>query len=231
MTCLIDAHASCALYLAKNRVNAPVIMRSIEARAYDLLNSPAPTTARDCLAHTQALLLYQIIRLFDGDIAARASAERAIPAVENSALILLNHVQWDVEGNPPDLPFHPIAPTKAFWTDWILQESIRRTLLLTFYLTQAYRVLSGQKGLACDGRLGLCHSWTLSAHLWHARSPLAFADAWKNKKHFVLRDSNFAEIWDGALAEDIEAFGRIFITSYLGIEEAEGWFMSRGGRL
>lgn len=188
-------------------------------------------TARDCLAHTHALILYQIIRLLDGDISARGSAERALPDLENSALVLLNYVNWDIEEAGSELPMYPMAPTKTFWHDWIFQESIRRTLLITFYFTQAYRVLAGQKSVACDGKLGLCHSWTLSAHLWNAMTPLAFADAWQHKKHFILRYSDFAEVWNGARAEDIDNYGRIFISSYLGVEEAEGWFASRGGKL
>ncbi|CAM1501812.1 Fc.00g037960.m01.CDS01 [Cosmosporella sp. VM-42] len=227
-----DAHAACALYLAKNRVNAPVIFRSIESRVQDLLAAPDPVAPRDCLAHTQALLLYSIIRLFDGDIAARASAERTIPALESSALSLLTHVTFDIEGTgAKELPLFPLAPTKAFWSEWIFQESTRRTLLITFFFAQAYRILSGVRGLQCDGRLGLCHAWTLSSYLWHARTSVAFAEAWKMKKHFVITNADFEEVLDKAMAEDIDSFGRIFISSYMGIEEAEGWFLSRGGKL
>ncbi|KAJ4194286.1 hypothetical protein NW755_003045 [Fusarium falciforme] len=227
-----DAHAACALYLAKNRVNSPFIFRSIETRVNDLLSAPPPVTPFECLAHTHALLLYQIIRLFDGDIGARASAERMIPAIESSAMALFSHVQFDLDRTSTcSLPLFPIAPTKAFWMDWILQESLRRTLLFTFYFMQIYRIMAGHKGLQCDGRMGLCHSWTLSAHLWHARSPLAFAEAWMNKKHLVVTDALFGKVLQEAMAHDIDVLGRIFISSLLGVDEAEGWFASRGGKL
>src|SRR6478752_6041213 len=109
-----DAHSSCALYMAKNRVNSPIIFRSIESRVNDLLSAPPPITPLDCLAHTQALILYQIIRLYDGDIGARTSAERIIPAIEASAMSLFSYAQFDIEGTPGTLPLYPIAPTKAF---------------------------------------------------------------------------------------------------------------------
>ncbi|KAL6361506.1 hypothetical protein LRP88_04975 [Fusarium phalaenopsidis] len=142
-----DAHAACALYLAKNRVNSPFIFRSIETRVNDLLSAPPPVTPFECLAHTHALLLYQIIRLFDGDIGARASAERMIPAIESSAMALFSHVQFDLDRTSTcSLPLFPIAPTKTFWMDWILQESLRRTLLFTFYFMQIYRIMAGYKG-------------------------------------------------------------------------------------
>ncbi|KAK7425851.1 hypothetical protein QQZ08_007701 [Neonectria magnoliae] len=226
-----NAHACCALYLAKNRVNAPIIFRSIESYVNDLLCSPAPDTPRDCVAHTQSLLLYEIIRLFDGDIGARACAERDLGAVETSAIALFAHAKFDLDPASKEMPMFPIAPTKTFWLDWVLQESIRRTLLLTFYFLQAYRILTRQKGLQCDGKLGLCHSWTVSAHLWGARSPLAFAEAWKSRKHFVVTNAVFNEMLEEATADDVDTYGKIFITSLMGIDEAEGWFASRGGSL
>lgn len=226
-----DAHACCALYLAKNRVNAPIIFRSIESRVSDLLCFPAPNAPKECLAHTQALLLYQIIRLFDGDIGARVSAERDLVAIETSAIALFAHAQFDLDPAAKELPLFPVAPTKTFWIEWVLQESIRRTLLLTFYFLQAYRIMTLQKGLQCDGKLGLCHSWTVSSYLWRARTPMEFAEAWTKKKHFVVTNASFTELLQEAMAGDIDSYGKIFITSLMGIDEAEGWFASRGGSL
>lgn len=211
-------------------MNAPVILRSIESRVGDLLGSPNPNTPIECLAHTQSLLLYQIIRLFDGDIGARSSAERDIPAVESSAIALFAQAKFETE-QAADLPTFPITPTKTFWQEWILNESIRRTLILTFYFLQTYRIISNQKFLQCDGKLGLCHSWTISRYLWEARTPMAFSEAWRNKKHFVVTNASFNEMFQEAMADDIDSFGRIFITSLVGIDEAEAWFANRGGSL
>ncbi|PTD03687.1 hypothetical protein HYE67_000623 [Fusarium culmorum] len=226
-----DAHSSCALYIAKNRVNSPIIFRSIESRVNDLLAAPAPITPLECLAHTHALILYQIIRLYDGDIGARASAERIIPAIEASAVSLFSYAQFDIDATAIALPTYPIAPTKSFWQDWILQESLRRTLLFSFFFVQAYRIMSGCKIMQCDGRLGLCHAWTLSAHLWNATTPLSFAEAWRDKNHYVVTNAIFSEVLAEAQADDIDVFGKIMISSLMGRDEAEGWFASRGGKL
>ncbi|KAK2590880.1 hypothetical protein QQS21_011434 [Conoideocrella luteorostrata] len=228
-----DAHASCALYLAKNAVNAPIIMQAIETNASSLLLSPPPSTADllPILAYTQSLILYQIIRLFDGGISARSSAERTIPALEHSAMCLLAHVRFDLEPPSTELPLYPLAPTISFWHDWIVQESARRTLLFCFFFLQVYRLLVGQKGLECDGRLGLCHSWTLSRYLWTAGTAVQFAGVWKERNHFVVTDAQFGEVLKEAQAGDVDWFGRMFMSTLLGVEEAEGWFMSRGGEL
>lgn len=228
----VDTLASCALYLAKTRTNSTIIMRSITSRACALAASPPPLTAVESLAYTQSLLLHLIILLFDGDISARAAAERTLPTLETSAIGLLSYANFDIDiPSVLELPLYPLAPTKAFWKDWIFEESVRRTLLFTFYFVQIYRILAGHKGLQCDGKLGLCHSWTVSAHLWEAGTAVEFAEAWKEKNHLVVTNAEFEDILEKAQAHDVDWFGRILISSWLGIDEAEGWFVSRGGSL
>lgn len=52
-----------------------------------------------------------------------------------------------------------------------------------------------------------------------------------NKKHLVVTDALFGKVLQEAMAHDIDVLGRIFISSLLGVDEAEGWFASRGGKL
>lgn len=221
--------------MAKNRTNSQVILRSIEARVNDLLQSPNPTEPFQILARTHALLLYHIIRIFDGDIGARAAAERTQSALEDSAMDLLLHVDFNCpspqKGAASQLSLSPFGPTRQFWRDWIVQESGRRTLLFTFFFLQAYRVISGQPVGGCDGRLGMCHAFTLSASLWHAESPLAFARAWHQGRHLVVENTDFSIVLGQAKAEDVDAYGRIILTSLIGKDEAEVWFAAKGGSL
>lgn len=146
---------------------------------------------------------------------------------------LLTHVNFDIPSQHPsaELSLYPIAPTMSFWKDWIFHESGRRTLLFTFFLLQAYRILAGKPIDACDGRLGMCHSFTLSAQLWHASSPVDFAKAWGENRHLVVTDGRLDVMFKDAKASNVDAFGKILITSIMGVDEAEGWFASRGGSL
>ena len=64
----LDAHATCALYITKNETNGDLVSRHIELRADELLLSGPPTAGLELLAWTQALMLYQIIRIFDGNV-------------------------------------------------------------------------------------------------------------------------------------------------------------------
>jgi len=62
-------------------------------------------------------------------------------------------------------------------------------------------------------------------------TPLSFAEAWRDKNHYVVTNAIFSEVLDQAQAGDIDSFGRIMISSLLGRDEAEGWFVSKGGKL
>lgn len=225
-----DAQACCALYLAKNHINGPVILRTICSRASELVAEPLASTVFDLLAQTQALLLYTIIRLLDGDIYARAAAEREMSVLERAALALLPLIEFE----DPDVPsgtlsLYPLGPTREFWANWVLHESARRTVLMVFYFLQMYNILRGELGMDCDPRMLLVNSWTLSAHLWEARDAVEFAQAWTDRKHFLVKQANFDEVLRDAQAEDLELYGKILLSSMMGIEEFEGWMISRGG--
>ncbi|KAK1150261.1 hypothetical protein N8T08_000163 [Aspergillus melleus] len=226
-----DAFACCAMYMARNDVNAPVILASFKTRIQDLLSSSPPTTPLEALAHTQALLLYQIMRLFDGDIQARASAEPLISTLESSALSLLQYIHFP-DPLQPEVTFPgSIEPVMDFWASWVFQESARRTVLVTFYFAQIHRLLHDDPNMQCDGRLGLVHSWYFSAELWHAQSAFDFAVAWTEKEHFVVYSANFSDVLQRARPTDVDLFGRMLLSAVLGIDEIRAWFYSRGAIL
>ena len=70
---LQDAYAACAIYSTKTARNAFVAWTVIESKANDLLRSPDQEswTSLHLLAAVQALLIFQFMRLFDGDIRQR----------------------------------------------------------------------------------------------------------------------------------------------------------------
>ncbi|KAK9234604.1 hypothetical protein V1525DRAFT_435460 [Lipomyces kononenkoae] len=230
-----DALACCALYLAKNHINAPIIFSTIEAKVSDLLVAPEPTTAIELLARTQALILYQIIRVFDGDIVALAAAAATSSALEAATLALMPYVEFyntSIMEEGGMLELCPLTTTKEFWLSWVFQESARRTLLFSFFFLQMHRLLIENKPVRCDGcKLYVCPSWTVSAHLWKAQSVLDFAIAWRDKKHFVVTKKNFSEVLREANSDDLETFGKIMLTAAIGIDEAKEWLYSRGGTL
>ncbi|GJC94668.1 C6 zinc finger domain-containing protein [Colletotrichum higginsianum] len=206
----------------------PFVLRTIQARAHEMLSTPIPKGRLDVIARLQATLLYQIISLFDGDISMRASSQQALPALEHAMHTLLPFVRWESaqqESGQMD------CPTKETWNEWIFQESARRTLFFTNFFIIAYKVLVGRSIGRCEDRYDFCQSWTLSAHLWKASTVVDFAVAWRERRHFVVTNEGFGEVLRDAAADDVETFGRMLIVAGLGIEETRLWFYNRGGSL
>ncbi|OIW28649.1 hypothetical protein CONLIGDRAFT_632908 [Coniochaeta ligniaria NRRL 30616] len=237
-----DALSSCALYQAKNPRNSFVILHSIRTRIRDLTTTPPPSRPLEVLARVQAILLYLIILVFDGDILSRASAEAATPALESAAISLVGlfgHNPFHPSSSPsashpppPDsLPLYPIGPAREFWQAWVLQESARRTYMTAFFVQQLYLLLKGDTPRKCDQRLYLCHFWTVSAHLWGARDAFDFALAWRERRHFVVNNNTIKEVLSEARGDDIEDFGKMILTTLMGIDETKGWLHSRGATL
>lgn len=193
------------------------------------------------LAHTQSLLLYQIMRFFDGDIIARSSADATFSQLESSARCLAKHINWN-----PDFPStaplsgddaQSVSPTlqtaSDFWYDWVFQESARRTYLIARFFLHVWRLLTGQVVAACGqfSPASLEESWTLSARLWQASNPVDFAATWAEKKHYVIRRKAIFSTLADAKCEDVETFGKMIITTSMGITQAKAWLAPIGATL
>ncbi|KAK1834258.1 hypothetical protein QBC39DRAFT_252628 [Podospora conica] len=252
---LEDALTSCALYTAKNPLNARLILRTIEARGNALLATPLPSAPSDILAHVHALLLYQIIRTFDGDPSLRATAEAGILPLMDGAFALMPFLRFDkgtfepygLETPEPvstaeraaleaiieqRAPLLPDASAVLFWETWALEESMRRTFVMALFFVRVYQLVTGETPeQMCDGKLGLCHSYTVSAHLWRATDAGEFAERWRSKGHFVVKNTDFKEILMNAGADDLDDFTKILLCALLGRDAVAKWFVDRGGCL
>ncbi|KAH8879096.1 hypothetical protein GQ53DRAFT_814145 [Thozetella sp. PMI_491] len=240
-----DAQACCALYLAKNTANSTAVLRTVDARAKDLVAEPSPPGLLGALARVHAMILYGIILLFDGDPRARASAEQRLLSLAAATTELLQHMSSATEG----YNFSSAAPTATtvtesvqalpspsgsleYWRKWILEESARRTFLLAHFLVRMYnRLVSLQLPLICDLKLYSGTLWTISAHLWTAQSEVEFRNAWNEKKRWVAFNSELTSILAEAQPDDIDSYGKIFLTSLVGPDEMREWFASKGSQL
>ncbi|KAJ5090265.1 hypothetical protein N7532_008949 [Penicillium argentinense] len=226
-----DAYACCSLYMSKNDINAPVIMSLFDARTRELLSMSEPTEPIEILARVHALILYQIMRLFDGDIRSHATADALFATLELSVLTLMSIIPVPNPSGPTELLPPSVEGTAIFWQIWVLQESARRTILLTFYFIQIYKVLQGKVPVTCDGKLGLEHSWYLSGHLWNSQSAFDFAVAWTEQQHHIVYNLNFEPVLQSAHPDEVDLFGRMLLVTVLGIDKAKAWFYTRGAIL
>ncbi|KAH6670846.1 hypothetical protein F5X68DRAFT_44055 [Plectosphaerella plurivora] len=222
-----DAHASCSMFMFKDDSNSHVIMEAIESFTDDLLRSNTPTTTEDHVAFTQALLLYLIIRLLDGDLHVKANAERQLFKLEEAAVALRPYVDHDVERPPNDiLALHPLGPTKVFWRRWIVQESARRTLIQAISFIYSYRRVA-RIPTSCESSTFEGQSLTASAQLWNATTPAEFALAWNQKQYFIVPNMSFDQLLSSKAPEDLDDFVTMCLAGYMGIDEFEGWLISK----
>ncbi|KEZ40369.1 hypothetical protein SAPIO_CDS8223 [Scedosporium apiospermum] len=233
------AIACCAMYNARNSLNKPFIMRIIMSRTKELAESPIPSSPLEALARCQALLVYHLMGLLDGDIQFRASTESTIPLLREASTALLPVISahesrssslTNLTKSTQELPLFPITETEAFWRSWIFTESARRTCLFTLHFLVAYQILSCKGPPSCEDTL-LCEEWTLSTYLWTARNAVDFAVAWRDRRHLVVKCSSFEDMFREAEPDDLDEFGRMLMVSFMGAEQTRGWFASKGGKL
>jgi hypothetical protein len=225
-TAIHDVLGVCALYGQKTERNQSLVFRTISHKASRLVEdySPAGSSAMEQLASVQALTLYQIIRLFDGDIRQRADAERAdstLNAWTKQLKLRLQRLSGTSQtDNPPALSL-----TTDSWRSWLFTESLRRTLIISFSV----------QGLYCFLKNGWddCHhefedlSFYAQRALWAAPSEHYWQQALKQHPMLPLRFSNWDEDIADATPADIEDLGMIMMALMKGVDYCQAWVGER----
>jgi len=226
---LEDAYASCALYITKNDTNAEFVARYITSRAEELTATNLPTTSFEILARTQALILYQIMLMFGGNVGFHARAESLLPYLNDIGTLLLPIAAEETDPLGT-IPLYPGTAAQSAWRSYIMRESARRTYLSTVHLTVMCTLLNGQLK-SCSHDLILNNRVTLSAHLWKAANAFDFAMAWNEKKHFVIKELDFTQVLKDAQPDDLDVFGNMLLVGIKGMDDMRGWYHTRGGTL
>jgi hypothetical protein len=192
-----------AAYACTNEGSKSMLFRTLDAGVQELLEQALDETLLEALARLQAMALYQIIRLFHGDLRQRTLAEQQENMVGAWGLQLLQRASVELRG--PNLT----------WKDWMIAESIRRTVLVTFMLYGVYSVF----------KHGICPEYpTLSilpvstqAVLW--KSPEAYLH------HDDLTDTmkyrDFTEFWLASPRRKLEPFEKMLLVACKGTEQVE----------
>ncbi|KAF2828654.1 hypothetical protein CC86DRAFT_288181 [Ophiobolus disseminans] len=226
---LQDAYAACALYNARNGTNDEFVARFIRERVRDILADPIPQQPNELLARAHAVMLYQIMLVFGGDVRLYSQAELLLPLMEEigTALLPLSAQQIDPTGS---LPFYPSTAASSAWAAYMFRESFRRTILsLYLFITLCY-LLRGETA-PCSTHLAFGNRFTLSAHLWNAKSAFEYAIAWNDEKHFLIEGLDFTEVMTSASPEDVDAFGKMIMIGLQGEDDIRGWLHTKGSTL
>ncbi|KAH7344290.1 hypothetical protein BKA66DRAFT_478959 [Pyrenochaeta sp. MPI-SDFR-AT-0127] len=223
---LQDALSACALYCMKSEQNQTLVLRNVEHKTRKLIDctNPLHASTTDLLAATQALLLYQIIRLFDGDIRLRAQAE-----VDQS--VLLVWVGYIRERNSAAMPSLlgltdlQLVPknSNANWHQWLVKESIRRTAITAIMLDGTYSFLKVGHDTVPDYRL----SFSAQTALWNTQSEVGWRRAYAEKEHLEIIVTRWDEVIAKAKPDDMEELGVLVMAMLWGIEATEDWLGQR----
>ena len=83
--CILSCFTANVLYANRTQANTAMVIRALYSNVKELVDTESKrvvATPVERLARTQALFLYQVIRLLDGDIILRAQGERDIPLLQ-----------------------------------------------------------------------------------------------------------------------------------------------------
>lgn len=259
-SCVQVAFMAMSSYMNRTDATTGLVLDAIDAQASQLLlqetvgagaNTPS---LLDQLARVHALVVYQVIGLFDGNVRARHLADVRRTTLSRWSRQLLENMHQGAGGDvctpfrndgSTDVPAAELglvsAPdTERTWHVWILAESIRRIWVVTSVIEAIYHTLkhgwSPMTGsLPCTARHGL----------WQARSAAEWAACCAETATTICTPPGPAHNpgWicdlydlerfiDGADAADVDVLSRALMSSAYGRERVRQWERdSRSSRL
>ncbi|KAI0161128.1 hypothetical protein GGR52DRAFT_586411 [Hypoxylon sp. FL1284] len=185
----------------------------------------ATTSLFDHVARVQALLAYQAIRLFDGDVRMRAQAEALIPTLAlwsrqllEAARSWLSRPARFLAGFAASSIAGGDASADALWRAWVVVESARRSWLVANYMQEIYLHLKRGWG-ECPGRV----AFTMRAGLWEAPSPHAWSRACRERGALFLPTAQTESLVLDSGPEDIDEFSVLVLELSYGAEKVQRW--------
>ena len=246
--CVQVAYATLASYIHRTPANTETVLQIVEDRSNDLLlengafldkagaEEWADGGGQDVelfaqLTRLHALMVYQIIGLFDGDIRSRHVAEGHIAVLKSWAAKLF-HSAAKALSNTSAAAMHLIGclPTPSTysqqqWYLWILSESIRRTWLVAGSLGPVFSALQ-RRWAPCPGGI----MYTNRSGLWTAPSVAEWEKQCSEKNVAFLQRFECTKLFDDAEPADIDEFGTAMLDMTFSGELLEKW-RDRSGAL
>ncbi|KFX93008.1 hypothetical protein O988_07042 [Pseudogymnoascus sp. VKM F-3808] len=151
-----DLLGICAMYCQKTPQNQTIIFSMLDSRISSLIGSSKSSTwsTADYLVGVQVMIIYQIIRLFDGDIRQRAKAEGQLRILE----IWTSQLQATSNYDESD--------TESPYQRWIFIESVRRSITMSIMVQAIYSIL--KDGYCTSIPRMTCLPVSVNGELWAA---------------------------------------------------------------
>jgi hypothetical protein len=202
------AFGICAGCLSLNRLNQAFLFHALDEESIDLLEEVSTSTLREDASILQALLLYQVIRLFHGDRRQQIMAERQEIVLRSRALAILQRAKAELDGAP------------RTWETWLLAESIRRTVLILFKVYMVYWCVRSGAAIGVDAIRLLPVS--LKPGSWDSRDVYS---RYPNQDD-TIPYGDFTLMWSMDPRNKLENFEKLIMMGYLGESRFEALSMA-----
>lgn len=197
-----DAFIVCAAYTSRTSHTHDMILRILESKATSLAQRDNLTwSIQEQVAGVQALLLFQIIQLFDGDIRQRSVAESHEDILQ----------AWTMRLNL--ISTGEIQSTD--WRSWVFAETIRRTVIVSVIVHDVYSML--KRGYCANVPMLSVLCFTSNTELWDATSESTWLANTRLGGVRTIMYGKFSQAWAyGNVTGRIERFQKLLLIPCLG---------------
>ncbi|PMD44827.1 hypothetical protein L207DRAFT_551804 [Hyaloscypha variabilis F] len=215
---LQDAISMAALYMSKNEKNEVMVWDIISTKAATLLEPRVSWSVAEHLACLQALVIYQIIRLFDGDIRARADAEKSEEILTDWTDRLVGRTGANTSTG---------TVLSSSWESWVFEESVSRTVVVSRMVQAMFMIV--KQGFCTLVEAVTEMSFTSQKALWYAPTAVHWQQACKQNKTFYLHQMDFTELMEKGDLSEVDELGLLMLVCYKGVDGVNEWIVSKGG--
>ncbi|KAF4626680.1 hypothetical protein G7Y89_g11479 [Cudoniella acicularis] len=211
---LQDALCVAALYMQKNEFNEALIWEIISTKVNQLLDPRGSWSISDNLASLQALIIYQIIRLFDGEVRPRSDAEQQ----EATLIAWTDHL---VQRTGINTSSGSVVPSS--WESWVFEEGTCRTIIISKMVQAMFAI---QKQGFCTLVPAVTElSFTAQRALWEAPTQQHWKKALAERPSLHVPCMDFTEILLTGTWNDVEDLAMLMLVTYKGIDEVNEWIV------
>ncbi|OKL61678.1 hypothetical protein UA08_02987 [Talaromyces atroroseus] len=200
---LRGAFGICAACVCMNATNQPMLFEALNAELAKLLQPGTSSSLREDLAKMQAIVLYQLIRLFHGDIKQRALVEQQQEHISASMLHLLRRANVELSVAQPT------------WETWIFSESTRRTVMVAFMIYAVYSIFKHE---ICP-ELPTLSILPVSTKQEFWTSEITYLLHTSQEK--IVKYSEFTSLWLLSPSRMLHSFEKLILVACKGIEPLE----------
>jgi hypothetical protein len=201
-----DCVAISALYMSKTSRNHRILANTISSKISNFIAASKTWSLSQHLAAVQALIIYQVIRLFDPDLNLQQSAEPQLHLLE----YWTNQLWKRTFISPPSFP--------SAYASWVFHESLRRTIMMSIFVRCGYSCLT-RDGLASQvpilARLPLTKdlgAWECPRQEWDMK-----AVGWEEG---LVSYGDMAGMWSPERrVEELDGFGRLLVAACRGKDD------------